>query len=233
MAATARDRLLSLIVPPLCVACRDPVLSGAALCGECRSRLVVLPDPRCLRCGAPSVSRSTVCRECRGRRFGFDQAWSAFAYEGVARRAVAALKLQGAVAVTRIMAAELASRAPPGFLRGSLVPVPAHHRRRRRHGFNQAKAIAVALGHQTGLCVSDPLEREGRAPPQVGLPRSARLLNAGGSVRVRRGAAAPAGAVLVDDVYTTGATLDACARALRAAGSSEVVALTFARAVRG
>jgi ComF family protein len=233
MAVTVRDRLLSLIVPPLCVACRDPVLSGAALCCDCRSRLVMLPDPRCRRCGAPGASASTVCRECRGRRFGFDQAWSAFAYEGVARRAVASLKLRGAVAVTRTMADELASRAPPAFLRGFLVPVPAHHRRRRRHGFNQAKAIAVALGHQTGLCVSDPLEREGRGVPQVGLPRSARLVNAGASVRLRKGAAAPALAVLVDDVYTTGATLDACAKALRAAGSSEVLALTFARAVRG
>lgn len=233
MAGTLRNRLLSLIVPPLCAACREPELSGAALCTDCRARLVVLPDPRCLRCGAPTSSRSPACRECRRRRLCFDRAWSPFAYEGIARRAVAALKLQGALAVSRLMAAELASRAPLGLLRGTLVPVPAHRRRRRRHGFNQARAIAAALAREAGLPMVDGLERSGATPPQVGLERRARLLNARDSVRVRAGSVVPARAVLVDDVYTTGATLDACARALSAAGAAEVVAVTFARAIRG
>jgi ComF family protein len=151
----------------------------------------------------------------------------------MARETVAALKSRGALSVSRLMAAELALRVPGDLLRGVLVPVPAHRRRRRRTGFNQARAIAVALGGRTGLPVDDILERTGSAQPQVGLERAARLVNARGSVRVRAGSVVPTRALLVDDVYTTGATLDACASSLKAAGAAAVVAVTFARAVRG
>jgi ComF family protein len=131
------------------------------------------------------------------------------------------------------MASQIAARAPAGSLDGqALVPVPAHPRRRRRHGFNQAESIARSLRRITGLPVLSILARDGRVAPQVGLERRARLANARGSVRACS-ASVPARAVLVDDVYTTGATLDACARALSERGASEVVAVTFARAVRG
>lgn len=233
MAEKLFTTLLSLIVPPLCAACREPELSGAALCRECRARLVVLREPRCKRCGAPAASAALTCRECRQRSLAFDRAWAPFAYEGIARKTVSALKSQGAVVVSRLMAAEVASLAPPGLLRGTLVPVPAHRRRRRRNGFNQAAAIASALARETGLATADVLERIGPIAPQVGLERRARLSNAQGSVRLRTGSVPPERAILVDDVYTTGATLDACARPLRVAGAAEVVALTFARAVRG
>jgi predicted amidophosphoribosyltransferase len=227
-----RRELLSLIVPPLCVTCLEPEFSGSALCPDCRARLVALPGARCRRCGAPVVRDSRDCRECRGRSFAFARAWSAFAYEGVCRRVVTALKSRSAVAVTGFMGGEIARRCPSGLVEGILVPVPAHARRRRLHGFNPAREIARALGRRSGCPVRDLLERTGRAPPQVGLERAARLANARGSVGLRSGASAPERAVLVDDVYTTGATLDACARALRAAGSNEVMAVTFARAVR-
>jgi predicted amidophosphoribosyltransferase len=96
---------------------------------------------------------------------------------------------------------------------------------------NQAGWLARALGDLAGLAVADVLTRSAGSRPQVGLARRARLANARASVRSRR--APPGGRlVLVDDVYTTGATLDDCARALLAAGGAEVVALTFARALR-
>ena len=116
------------------------------------------------------------------------------------------------------------------------MPVPAHPVRNRRHGFNQAAALARAIARGARLPVLDLLRREPRSVPQIGLERRDRLANAACSVRVdggrRRGRAVPPLVALVDDVYTTGATLDACARALRAEGAAEVVALTFARAVR-
>jgi predicted amidophosphoribosyltransferase len=230
---TLRRELLSLIVPPLCVTCLEPEFSGSALCPDCRARLVALPAARCRRCGAPVVRDCAGCRECRGRAFAFTRAWCPFAYEGVGRRAVNALKSRGALAVAGFMGGEIARRAPSGLVKGILVPVPAHARRRRQHGFNPAGEIAHAVGRRTRSPVRDLLQRTGRPPPQVGLERAARLDNARGSVDLRPGAAAPARAVLVDDVYTTGATLDACARTLRAAGSREVTAVTFARAVRG
>jgi ComF family protein len=179
------------------------------------------------------VYRSNDCFECRGRSLGFESAWSPFAYEGVVPQIVSALKSRGAVVLAGLIASEIAARAPAGLLAGTLVPVPAHTERGRRYGFNQAREIALALARRTPLPARDLLRRSGGAAPQVGLERRARLANARGSARLRRGASVPRRVVLVDDVYTTGATLDACAHALCEGGSTRVVAVTFARAVRG
>jgi ComF family protein len=230
---TLARQLVSLIVPPLCAACREPELSGTALCLDCRSRLVSLAGPRCVRCGAPCAHEAADCRECRGRRLAFSCAWAPFAYAGVARQVVSALKSRGTVAVARSMAREIAGRAGDGLIDGTLVPVPAHAVRRRRHGFNQAGSIARALGATTSLPVRDLLTRTGTGVPQVGLERGERLANARASIQSRSRTRGPGRVVLVDDVYTTGATLDACARALTAAGTEEIVAVTFARAIRG
>jgi predicted amidophosphoribosyltransferase len=172
-----------------------------------------------------------TCAECRGRELAFDHAWAPFAYDGVARRMVTALKSRGALAAARCMGREIAALAPEGFIAEALVPAPAHPRRHRRHGFNQAEAIAGWVSKATGLPVCDALRRTPGAAPQIGLPRRKRLLNARDSVRLVRGPL-PSRAALIDDVYTTGATLDASARALRASGVVGVCAITFARAVR-
>jgi predicted amidophosphoribosyltransferase len=236
--------LVSLVVPPVCVGCREPELSGSAVCPRCERLLVSIPEPRCLTCGAPLVSPGARpgragerCSECGGRSLAFRRAWSAFTYEGVARRLVGMLKSRGALSAAGFMGAQVAARAPGSLLEGTLVPVPAHRCRRRRHGFNQATELARATGHAAGLPVLDLLRRDAASVAQTGLERRARLASAGHSIRVHarrlggRGGL-PSPLVLVDDVYTTGATLDACARALHEAGASEIVALTFARAVR-
>jgi ComF family protein len=162
----------------------------------------------------------------------FERAWAPFAYEGVCRDVVGALKSRGALPVAGLMAAEIAARAPAHVLEGTLVPVPAHPRRLRRHGFNQAGAIAAALARRTGRPLADVLTRTGSAVPQVGVERRRRLVNARGSVRLANDARAPRQAVLVDDVYTTGATLDACSSALKQSGTAHVAAVTFARALK-
>jgi ComF family protein len=143
------------------------------------------------------------------------------------------LKSRGELRAAEFMAAQIAARAPADLLGVPLVPVPAHPRRRRRHGFNQAEVIARGLARREAAPVRDLLVRTADHGPQVGLERRARLVNARGSVRSRSFSCPPERTVLVDDVYTTGATLDACARALLVAGVEEVFALTFARAVRG
>jgi predicted amidophosphoribosyltransferase len=184
---------------------------------------------------------------------------AAVAYEGAARELVKALKFHGATAVADEMAALLIANAPRGLLAGSptaggagpaaggagssegagssaegagpsaaaLVPVPLHPARERARGFNQAERLAAAVAVRTGLPLSDCLVRAGPATRQVGRNRSARLRGPPGSIRAT--GPAPATAVLIDDVVTTGATLAACAAALRAAGSADVVGLVFAR----
>jgi predicted amidophosphoribosyltransferase len=224
------DRLVSLVVPPLCLCCREPELSGLVVCDRCRARLVPLRDPRCGRCGAPVVASVPRCPECRGRHLAFTTAWAPFAYETTARTLVGALKQRGATRGAAFMGAEIASRAPPSLVGGTLVPVPAHPGRRRRTGMNQAACLAASIGRRVGLPVAALLGRVTGAQ-QVGLARGERIANARSSVTAPR---RPVGGrlVLVDDVYTTGATLDACARALLEAGADEVVAITFARALR-
>ena len=212
MSSALLDRLVSLVVPPLCVACREPELGGAALCGECVDRLVPL---------APG--------QAGHRSAALARAWAPYAYEGVARRVVIGLKARSATQAARFMAAAIASRAPPGVLdTGMLVPVPGNPAGNRRRGFDHASEIAGALARFTELEVVGALSR---APvrPQVGLVRAERRRNAQGSISVRPCIPRGRRAILVDDVYTTGATLDACALALLGAGAGEVVAVCFAR----
>jgi predicted amidophosphoribosyltransferase len=146
---------------------------------------------------------------------------------------VAALKFRGRLPVADLMAGQIAATAPPGVLvpPAVLIPVPADPRRRRARGFDQAEQLARALGDRTGLPRQAAVRRRGSAPRQVGASRAARL--APGRVHVAAAGRAPAHAVLVDDVHTTGATLRSCAAALRAAGAETVACVTYARALRG
>jgi predicted amidophosphoribosyltransferase len=129
------------------------------------------------------------------------------------------------------MAAQIAANAPPAVLASPavLVPVPLHPARRRRRGYNQAALLAHAVAQRTGLELVDCLSRSGPRSRQVGRTREQRLAGIEDTVALRPDRAAPADALLIDDVATTGATLAACAAGLRAAGSRSVAAVTFAR----
>jgi ComF family protein len=177
------------------------------LCGACRQRLVFLPREPVLLFGV--------------------RVWAPIAYEGPARDLVRALKFRGALALAREMAALVVASAPDGSLDGELVPVPLHPVRQRRRGFNQAAVLADTISRTTGLVTSDCLRRRGPGPPQVGRSRGARLSGPAGSIEAR--ARVPPVALIVDDVVTTGATIAACATALRQAGTGELAAIAFAR----
>jgi ComF family protein len=198
-----------MLVPPLCWSCGAAARRGEPLCRCCRARLQRVGKAPVLLCGV--------------------RVWAPLAYTGPARDLVRALKFSRATRVADAMAAQIAANAPSGLLASELVPVPLHPKRLRTRGFNQAAVIAGALSHRTGLSVTDCLARTGSAATQVG--RHRRQRRAGPAGRVELTGAAPRRAVLVDDVATTGATLAACAAALRSGGCEEVVAVTFARTV--
>ena len=222
-------RLVALVVPPVCLACRvAPTAAHELLCAPCRRALPWLVEPRCERCALPAP-----CAPCPARRAAYAAAWSPVAYAGPARDLVIALKARGALPAARLMAAQLAAGAPGHLLAdATLVPVPAHPVRRRARGHDQAEHLASALARRTGLPVARCLRRHGGAAAarQVGASRGARLTHGRHAISVR--GRPPALVALVDDVHTTGATLEACARALRAAGSDRVVALAYARTLR-
>ena len=234
MPITALRALSQVLVPPACAACGAPQARAEAACARCRALLVPLPPNRCARCGAPSGRDAPSCPECRGRRLAFSGAWAAFAYNRACRRLVGALKSRGRVVVAAFMGEELAARAPREALSGAaaLVPGPAHPRRWLRDGFNPAALVAEAVSEASGVPVVPLLRRCGRAPPQARLGREERLRMAADAIRVRAGPVPRGRLVLIDDVYTTGATADACAKALRAAGAGDVSVLSFARAIR-
>jgi len=217
--------LVALLAPPACAACRAPVgPAGELLCGSCRSALPWLRGPLCPRCALPAP-----CGRCPAADAGFERSWAPLAYDGVARELVAALKFRGAMPLSGLMAAQIAATAPPGLIVGALVPVPLHPRRRRRRGFDQARRLAAALAARSGRPVSGCLARRGEATRQLGAGRAAR--RAPGRIDVRAVREPPPVATLVDDVHTTGASLEACARALRAAGCGRVHAVTWARSL--
>ena len=201
-------RAWSLVVPPFCWECGCDARVGEPLCPPCRGRLRWLgPDP-VVACGV--------------------EVWAPVAYEGPGRALVRGLKYRGAAGLAEPMAAAICAGAP--WLDGVLAPVPLHPRRRRQRGYNQAERLAAALHRRCGLEVADCLERRGPAAArQVGRGRAERRAGPGLAMSVKDGAEAPERAVLVDDVCTTGATLAACAAALRAAGTRHVTAVVYAR----
>jgi len=229
------DDLLRLLVPAVCLACRGTVAVTRAdpLCRSCRVALPWLTGrPRCARCGLPEAH---AARSCPARAQAFAAAWAPLAYAGAVPALVNALKERGAVGLAPMMAAQIAATAPPGTwdapMPVALVPVPADPLRRRRRGVDHAARLAAELAPRTGLPVARVLARAPvlQGARQAGRSRRQRL-DADVGVRAD-GGAVPAVAVLVDDVHTTGATLHACAVALRASGAEAVRAVTYARAL--
>ena len=214
--------LRSLLAPRRCVACRQP---GALLCPGCRRATVPIGEPICARCGAPSALPMPSCRACRDRRRGVDRARSALELSGVTAELVAAWKHRSlAIAPAAIeLVVELVE--PPAD--GVLCPVPFDPERRRRRGCDPPGELARGLAEAWRLGLDEGLLRRERGTcPQRGLDAPARRRNLRGAFACL---CAPPCVVLVDDVYTTGETLHACARTLRASGAREVYAFTFAR----
>ena len=215
--------LVDLLAPPRCLACGDAARD--VLCPACRADLPWLHGG-CPRCGLPRP-----CAPCPARGAAFAAAWAPVAYDGPARALVRALKERGALPAAGVMAAQMAARVDARLLAGAaLVPVPAVPARRRSRGLDPAALLAAQLGRRTGTPVAACLQRRDGGARQAGASRAQRLR--AGRLRVGVRATPPVRAVLVDDVHTTGATLGACARALRAAGCRSVVAVTYARTSR-
>jgi predicted amidophosphoribosyltransferase len=199
--------IATILIPPLCSACGGSGRAGALLCRHCEVRLAE---------AEPLAGKGPP---------GLDRAWSSAPHEGVPRELVVALKFRRLLSVAQLIAERIERRAPASMLSGTLVPAPSTRLRTLSRGFDPAGEIAVALAERRGMPISTCLARSGGGR-QVGRRRAERI---GRPPHLHLRGEPPRSVLLVDDVLTTGATLSACACALRDGGAIRVAAVTFTR----
>lgn len=237
--------LADLLYPRSCPGCdgpapdTDPTGESSPLCPACESKLEPLLPPFCDVCGQPYESGATEgrfhCFNCGGREFAFDFAISPYLARGLLREMVHLFKF-GKVEPLRHPLGRLFARVfDDSRLRDRdwlLVPVPIHWRRRYQRGFNQAEELAAVLSAATGYPVIDALRRVVFTPPQSRLNRQQRLENLARAIRARPKRIAEIkdrDLLLVDDIFTTGSTAQACAEVLQSTGARRVAVITLAR----
>jgi ComF family protein len=240
-AAGLARRLIDLALPSQCLACHAPVAEMGTLCPTCWSRLKLIERPYCERLGIPfayDLGPGALSAEAIADPPPFDRARAVAVYDDVARRLVHGLKYRDRLELARWMAGWMA-RAGTQVIDAAdiVVPVPLHRRRLWWRRYNQSALLVRALAETAGKpLASDALIRIRATAQQVGLTAEERDRNVRGAFRVTAaGKRAIAGrrVLLVDDVYTTGATVKAGTRALLRAGAAAVDVLVFARVVKG
>jgi ComF family protein len=229
---------LDIALPTLCVACREPV-SGEGVCARCWAKLSFIAPPFCPRLGIPFVydpGPELLSMEAIANPPAYQRARAAVRYDDVARTLVHALKYQDRTDLAPAMGRWMA-RAGLELLGEAdvLVPVPLHWRRGWSRRYNQSGALARVIERQSGVkLVSEALQRVRPTEQQIGLSRTERASNVQGAFKVatdRKADIAGRRVILIDDVLTSGATADACARALLRAKAAQVDVLVFARVV--
>lgn len=238
----ALDALASIVFPAPCRICEVTLTTASRIpiCSACLSSFQPLNGAACQKCGRPFVSAvaaasvQPLCHLCRRDVYNFDFARSFAVYNDAMVRAIVLLKYHEVTPLGAWFAArleEVVARNPDDFAADVVVPVPLHASRLRERGYNQAELIARPLAKRLGLPLrSYLLVRTRPRPEKLKLTRKERWRTVRGAYAMRSAAKIDKVRVLlVDDVFTTGATLDSCAQALRKAGADRVVALTAAR----
>ncbi len=210
------------------------------LCDRCLEGFIPAVTPLCPRCGMPYLGEtgSHLCEECRESPPPFQWARSLFLYKGRGRDFILHLKFHGELSTLSVLRFFLemdpTAYLPEGYQPDLLIPVPLHRKELRERGFNQALLIALCLSKR----LNRPVERANlikmrRTPPQIGLTKNQRKRNIQEAFSVRdAGRIRGRNVLLVDDVYTTGATAWACSKTLLNAGARSVSVWTFARTVK-
>jgi ComF family protein len=232
--------LLDLVLPPRCLACGGQVADPEGLCSSCWSKLDFIARPFCAMCGLPfehDAQPDAICGICLAKKPRYDRARAVFRYADDSRGMILSFKHADRTDAALAFAAWMA-RAGKELLGEAdvIAPVPLHYRRLVWRRYNQAALLALRLGELTQKPVAvDLLKRPRATASQQGLNARERKSNVAGAISANPARLATIRnkrVLLIDDVLTTGATVGACARALRKAGAAGVDVLTLARVVR-
>ena len=230
--------LLDLLYPPHCAICLCKTRAGEHLCAACRKDAPVIRAPFCATCSEPffgQIDGAFLCPNCRERRFRFTCAVARYQSRGSVRELVHHFKYNGKVYLRGVLTDWLVETLDDPRLQSPpcerIVPVPLHPTRERERGFNQALLLAEGLAQRSGIPLADCLKRTRYTTTQTHFDREARMENLRGAFQMRQSAEVRnLHLLLIDDVLTTGSTVDECARVLRDAGAASVRVATVARA---
>lgn len=224
------DWVLDFLYPQKCIVCHRLLKDAGSekLCVPCRGRIVPVCEPRCRRCSkAIEDLEAELCDNCRTHTFCVERGFALYPYDQWMRKAIQNIKYHGELYGGLFFADQIAERYGAWVRKLSpdvIIPVPLHKKRMRFRGFNQAVCLAGRIGEKLGIAVdAEYLIRTENTRPQKGLGSRARINNLQKGFAIREGRAMNYRCVLlVDDIYTTGATLEACARVLKRAGTRHV-----------
>lgn len=232
------QQLLDILYPVRCPVCREIVIpKGQRICGICKDKLQVVGEPRCMKCGKPiEQDEQEFCRDCGHKDFHFIRGWSVWVYDAAMKKSISDFKYQNkkenakfyVEELLRLYGEQLRKLAPD-----ALVPVPVHKHKYRERGYNQADILAKGIGRQLKLPVlSNLLIRSRKTLPQKQLNDKERLRNLKDAFRYnsREAERFPKSinrVLLVDDIFTTGSTMEACTNILMEQGIKEIYFITL------
>ena len=202
------------------------------ICGECLQKIIPQPEHLCPLCSHP-MTGLFLCPNCEGRRWHLSTIVAGCRHEGLARELMHRFKYGRDQSLVRLLGSLLLPTIEDARLRGkhfdAIVPIPLHPLKEREREFNQSALLASYLGKNLGIPIAHLLKRTRSTAPQARFDRASRMENLEGAFTLNRPGLADASLLLVDDVTTTGATLDACAAVLMEGGAAEVCAVTVSR----
>lgn len=212
--------ILEILYPARCPVCHGILKGKDGICPDCRKQLHYIKEPKCKKCGKQiEKEEQEYCRDCQRFSHAFDKGAAVFAYDDIMRRSISMFKYHNRREYAKVYAVEM-YRNCQYFLKLAspevILPVPVHRKKKRQRGFNQAELLAKELGKLTGIPVDTTyLIRTENTAPQKELTRQQRKLNLKKAFEVCKNGKHYQRVLLIDDIYTTGATIDAISEILR------------------
>ncbi|MBQ7796375.1 MAG: ComF family protein [Lachnospiraceae bacterium] len=223
-----KHTILNILFPRRCPVCGEIVRpAGSLICPSCFRELSFVKSPVCKKCGKEIVDETMeYCEDCMSHRHAFDYGVALLNYDEAARKSMAQIKYNNKREYLDFYGAAMAARYEKTIRRmqvDAIVPIPVHSSRRRKRGFNQAELLAEILAERLNIPMEpELLIRTRKTLPQKELSAMDRLKNLSGAFRAGKIPEGIKSVLLVDDIYTTGSTIEACARVLRTAGVEKI-----------